>query len=249
MSTQSRQITRTIWNDTENMLLIYVGVAAEFALHPENHWLFYTNKLPSDPQARFVETLAFQQRLVSSTPRELELSGHALREIHTRVENRKSRTGGTWRIPNQAFLDLFYMFIDYGIRGYEYIHRHSLDRAKKEEYLGDIGRIAKAMNVKDFPENFTDYLIERNYLISRRLAPNRYTNQLFSSLQGSPEFHVQLRSTRCQPETRPEIKPVFCACLPLLPVHKVRRSSQYCSSDIPGKTYCRRPPAIKERGR
>jgi len=77
------------------------------------------------------------------------------------------------------------MFIDYGIRGYEYIHRCTLDRARKNEYLENIGRVAGAMGVNAFPENFTDYLIKRNYLLTRRLARNRYTDQLFESYQKS----------------------------------------------------------------
>ena len=47
------EITRTIWGEADNILLIYAGAAAEFALNPENHWLFYTGKLPSDPLRRF----------------------------------------------------------------------------------------------------------------------------------------------------------------------------------------------------
>jgi hypothetical protein len=40
-------IVRKIWGNSEVILLIFAGAAAEFALNKAVDWLFFTNKLPA----------------------------------------------------------------------------------------------------------------------------------------------------------------------------------------------------------
>src|SRR5215831_17517399 len=152
------EITRTIWGEAENILLIYAGAAAEFALNPENHWLLYTGRLPSDPLRRFENTLRYQQKLIF-TPQEVvpALARH-LKGIHTEVEERRSQEQGEIKISNQAYLQVFAMLIEYGVLGYEYLHRRKMTQDEKEAYFNDIRSITLMMEIRDFPEEYRHYL-------------------------------------------------------------------------------------------
>src|SRR6185436_11583259 len=97
------EITRTIWGNTENVLLIYAGAAAEFALNPENHWLFYTGKLPSDPLRRFEKTLRYQRQLFFTPQEAVPALARHIKGIHSEVEARRSQEQGESKISDQAY--------------------------------------------------------------------------------------------------------------------------------------------------
>src|SRR5438309_9474472 len=57
-------IVRKIWGDTELVLLIFAGSAAEFALNRAVDWLFFTGKIPADPIGRLFSTVRYAQEIV-----------------------------------------------------------------------------------------------------------------------------------------------------------------------------------------
>jgi hypothetical protein len=178
-------ITRRIWSDADNVLLIYAGAAAEFALNPENHWLFYTGKLPSDPLRRFEKTLEYQRKLFF-TPREAlpALAGH-LKGIHMDLEKKRSQEQGETRISDQAYLQVFSMLIEYGISGYEYLHRRTMAHAERETYFNDIRSLALMMEIQNFPENYTQYGTRRIRMVATELQRNAYTQDLMDAYRKS----------------------------------------------------------------
>lgn len=175
------EMTRRIWGDPENVLLIYVGAAAEFTLNPENHWLFYTGKLPSDPLKRFQETLKYQQKLFFMPAAAVPQVARHIKDMHRQVEEKRSKEQGVSKISDHAYLQVFSMLIEYGILGYEYLHRRKLSREEKEEYFSDIQAVARMMEIQDFPEDYHHYLTLRTRIVVRELLFNPYTWELLQS--------------------------------------------------------------------
>jgi uncharacterized protein (DUF2236 family) len=174
-------ITRAIWGDPENVVLVYAGAAAEFALHPENHWLFYTGKLPSDPLVRFRDTLQYQQKLFFMPKDRVPLVARHIKEMHRQVEAKRSGEEGPSRISDQAYFQVFSMLIEYGIRGYEYLNRCLMTRVEKEDYFNDIRSIALMMEIKNFSADYHHYLTHRTQMVVRELQVNAYTRQLMEA--------------------------------------------------------------------
>ncbi|GEM_PF-1098506 len=176
-------ITRAIWGDPENVVLVYAGAAAEFALHPENHWLFYTGKLPADPLGRLRDTLRYQQKLFFMPKERVPLVAAQIRDLHRQVEQKRSCGDAPHRISDRAFLMVFSMLIEYGIRGYEYLNRRRLSREKEEQYFQDIRSIALLMEVKDFPADYAQYQIARAQMVGRELQFNPHTRELLAAFR------------------------------------------------------------------
>ena len=103
------EITRAIWGNAENILLIYAGSAAEFALNPENHWLFYTGKLPADPLRRFERTLRYQRMLFFTPQEAVPAIARHIKDLHRDVEEKRSLEQGAIRISDLAYLQVFSM--------------------------------------------------------------------------------------------------------------------------------------------
>ncbi len=175
------EITRTIWSDAENILLIYAGAAAEFALNPENHWLFYTGKLPSDPLRRFEKTLQYQRRLFFTPQEAVPALAKHLKDIHNGVEERRSQEQGEIKISDQAYVQVFSMLIEYGILGYEYLHRRTLTQEEREIYFNDIRSIALMMEIRHFPEDYRHYLTRRIRMVVTELQCNAFTRELMDA--------------------------------------------------------------------
>ena len=174
-------ITRAIWGDPENVVLVYAGAAAEFALHPENHWLFYTGKLPSDPLGRFRDTLQYQQKLFFMPKERVPLVARHIKDMHRQVEAKRSGEEGPSRISDKAYLQVFSMLIEYGILGFEYLNRRTMTRVEKEDYFNDIRSIARMMEIADFPPDYHHYLTQRTQMVVRELQFNSYTWELMKA--------------------------------------------------------------------
>jgi hypothetical protein len=175
------EITRTIWGDAENIVLIYAGAAAEFALNPENHWLFYTGKLPTDPLHRFEKTLRYQRKLFFMPQEAVPALAKHIKEIHNGLEEKRSREQGEIKISDQAYLQVFSMLIEYGILGYEYLHRLKLTRDERETYFNDIRSIALMMEIRDFPADYSHYLARRDQMVVSELQCNVFTRELMAA--------------------------------------------------------------------
>jgi len=179
------EITRAIWGDAENILLIYAGSAAEFALNPENHWLFYTGKLPSDPLRRFETTLQYQRKLFFTPQETLPALARHIKYIHSEVEKRRSEEQGEIKISDAAYLQVFSMLIEYGILGYEYLHCRKMVAQERETYFNDIRAIALMMGIRDFPETYCDYQDRRTRMVVSELQCNALTWQLMKAYRKS----------------------------------------------------------------
>jgi len=175
------EITRKIWGDPENVLLIYAGAAAEFALNPENHWLFYTRELPSDPVRRFEKTLSYQKKLFFMPEEAVPAIARHIKDIHTQVEVKRSREQGEIKISDHAYLQVFSMLVEYGIRGYEYLQRRKMSQADREIYFNDIRSIALMMEIRDFPEDYCHYLTRRARMVGSELQCNVFTRELMEA--------------------------------------------------------------------
>jgi uncharacterized protein (DUF2236 family) len=179
------EITRTIWGDAENILLIYVGSAAEFALNPENHWLFYTGKLPSDPLRRFETTLRYQRKLFFTPQEAMPALARHIKDIHRDVEESRSRKEGPIKISDQAYLQVFSMLIEYGILGFEYLHRRQMTQQERETYFDDMRSVALMMEIRDFPEDYRHYLARRARMVASELQCNAFTLELMDAYRKS----------------------------------------------------------------
>jgi uncharacterized protein (DUF2236 family) len=175
------EITRTIWGNAENVLLIYVGSAAEFALNPENHWLFYTGKLPSDPLRRFERTLRYQRKLFFTPQEAIPALARHIKDIHRDVEKSRSEEEGPIKISDQAYLQVFSMLIEYGILGFEYLHRRKMTQQERETYFDDMRSIALMMEIRDFPEDYRHYLTRRTRMVVSELQCNAFTLELMDA--------------------------------------------------------------------
>jgi hypothetical protein len=175
------EITRTIWGDADNILLIYVGSAAEFALNPENHWLFYTGKLPSDPLRRFERTLRYQRKLFFTPQEAMPALARHIKDIHRDVEKSRSQEEGPIQISDQAYLQVFSMLIEYGILGFEYLHRRKMTLQERETYFNDMQSIAVMMEIRDFPEDYRHYLTRRARMVVSELQCNAFTVELMDA--------------------------------------------------------------------
>jgi len=182
------ETTRAIWGDADNILLIYAGSAAEFALNPENHWLFYTGKLPSDPLRRFEETLRYQRKLFFTPPEAIPALARHIRRMHVEVEKRRSEEQGEIKISDIAYLQVFSMLIEYGILGFEYLHCRKLARQERETYFNDMRSVALMMEIRDFPEDYNTYLDRRTRMVVSDLQCNRWTWELMKAYRNNLAF-------------------------------------------------------------
>src|SRR5262245_6885906 len=106
-------IVRKIWGDTELVLLIFAGSAAEFALNRAVDWLFFTGKIPADPVSRLFSTVRYAQEIVFADREAAERTLARINAIHGAVERQRGQS-----IPAWAFRDLLYMLVDFSERAH-----------------------------------------------------------------------------------------------------------------------------------
>src|ERR671913_605238 len=111
-------IVRTIWGNSDLILLIFAGSAAEFALNRAVDWLFFTGKIPGDPIGRLFSTVRYSQEIVFATEETALQTLNRINAIHGSVERQRGQT-----IPEWAFRDVLYMLIDYSERSYRLLYR------------------------------------------------------------------------------------------------------------------------------
>ena len=168
--------------DIDNLILVYVGSAAEFPLVPENDWLFYTGKLPKAPMERFIDTVGFNHRVFTSTTAEVRRMATQIRKIHTNLEvQRSAEEGSPHRMSNAAFKQVGAMLIDYGIRGFEYLHRRAMTSNEKELYYSDELEFLTMMGIENLAPTYAAFTEERATEIRDVLARNDLTDAFFAS--------------------------------------------------------------------
>src|SRR5215510_15567958 len=91
-----RSIVRTIWGNSDLVLLIFAGSAAEFALNRAVDWLFFTGEIPRDPIGRLFSTVRYAQEIVFVSEEEARLTLDRINASHHQVEHEREQTIPDW---------------------------------------------------------------------------------------------------------------------------------------------------------
>jgi uncharacterized protein (DUF2236 family) len=168
-----RSIVRTIWGNSDLILLIFAGSAAEFALNRAVDWLFFTGKIPRDPIGRLFSTVRYSQEIVFATEEKALQTLNRINAIHGSVETQRGQT-----IPEWAFRDVLYMLIDYSERAYRLLYR-PLTASQQVELYTVFHRIGEELNISELPATYAEWQEDRRRHITRDLTYSRHTALLF----------------------------------------------------------------------
>ena len=173
-------VVRQIWGKADTILFIFAGASAEFALNKSVDWLYFTGRLPSDPLGRLFSTVAYARRILFSDYDGALRAIDQITAIHKGVEGNRGM-----RIPDEAYLDVLYLLIDYSIRSYELIER-KLSYTDKAEVFEVFYRVGKRMTLVGLPESYQDWLIKREEQLTTGLICSDFTFDLYR------QYRVQL---------------------------------------------------------
>jgi len=109
-----QSVMRRIWGNSDTILFIFAGAAAEFALNKAVDWLYFTGKLPKDPLGRLFSTVQYARWIIFSPHDKATQAIQQMRHIHAAVEKSRGDT-----IPDWAYRDVLYMLIHYSIAAFE----------------------------------------------------------------------------------------------------------------------------------
>lgn len=166
-------IVRKIWGKADTILFIFAGASAEFALNKSVDWLYFTGRLPSDPLGRLFSTVGYSRQILFSEYEAALRSIDQITAIHKAVE-----AGRGERIPDEAYLDVLYLLIDYSIRSYELLER-KLTEAEKAEVFEVFYRVGQRMELKDLPQNYSEWVIRREKQLGFNLCNGNLTHDLY----------------------------------------------------------------------
>lgn len=167
-------IARTIWGNSDTMLLVFTGSAAEFALNRTVDWLFFTGKLPGDPIGRLFSTAQFAQSIMFADLQTAQHTIERINHIHAAVERQRGQ-----RIPDWASRDVLYMLMDYSERAYELLHR-PLTPAERDELYAVNMRFGQIMGIPDLPPTYNSWQSDRQQHLERDLVYSEYTSMLYA---------------------------------------------------------------------
>lgn len=179
-------IVRKIWGNSDTILFIFAGSAAEFALNKAVDWLYFTGKLPADPLGRLFSTVAYAKMIVFSPEAIANASIDKIAAIHNGVETERGA-----KIPDWAYRDVLYMLIDYSIRSFELLDR-KMTTAEKQETYDVFFRVGTRMGLVSLPGNYGDWLHSRQYHLENDLIKTGYTTDLYK------QYRKHLGNTRYQ---------------------------------------------------
>lgn len=185
-----KSIVRHIWKNTDTVLLIFAGSAAEFALNKAVDWLYYTAKIPNNPLERLFSTVEYAQSIVFAEEKRAFATIDRITQIHNGVEKSRGQT-----IPDWAYRDVLYMLIDYSIRSFELLER-KLKAEEKEEIFNVFKKLGVRMGLKNLPENFDEWVIDRNIHLLNDLEKGTFTFHLYEQYKlhlGRPRYFVLLQ--------------------------------------------------------
>jgi uncharacterized protein (DUF2236 family) len=168
-------IVRKIWGDADVVLLIFVGGAAEFALNRAVDWLFFTNKLPSDPIGRFFSTVGYAQEIVFAEEHKALQTLQRINAVHSSVERKRGDL-----IPDWANRDVLYLLIDYSQRAFE-LARRPLTHAEQDELYQVFHRVGTALNISQVPQDYADWQQDRERHLAADLVYSPYTDALYAA--------------------------------------------------------------------
>lgn len=166
-------IVREIWSKADNILFVFAGSAAEFALNKAVDWLYFTGNLPADPLGRLFSTVAYGRMIIFSEYEGALAAIDRINAIHHGVEKARGAT-----IPDWAYRDVIFMLIDYSIRSFELLERLLTDE-EKEDVFDVFYRMGLRMGLKDMPYNYKEWLISRKEHLKADLVLSDFTIDLF----------------------------------------------------------------------
>ena len=166
-------IVRKIWGKGDTILFIFAGASAEFALNKSVDWLYFTGKLPADPLGRLFSTVSYARDIVFSEYDTAIQTIDKINAIHNAIEDNRSA-----KIPDEAYLDVLFMLIDYSIRSYELLETR-LSAREKAETFDVFYRVGLRMGLKGLPSTYQDYLLMRNHHLTENLTFSNFTGNLY----------------------------------------------------------------------
>ncbi|WP_259015226.1 oxygenase MpaB family protein [Emticicia fluvialis] len=182
-------IVRKIWGNSDVILFIFAGSAAEFALNKAVDWLYFTGKIPSDPMGRLFSTVRYAQMIVFAERESAIKTIDQISSIHQGVEQSRGA-----RIPDWAYRDVLYMLIDYAVVAYELLER-KLSLEEKEEVFNVFSEVGLRMDLKDLPEDYTAWQHSREAHLQADLVNGHYTADLFKQYKkhlGGTRYRILL---------------------------------------------------------
>jgi uncharacterized protein (DUF2236 family) len=166
-------IVRRIWGDTDTIMLVFAGSAAEFGLNRAVDWLFVTGDLPRDPIGRFFSTAGYARRIAFGTRAEAERAFASIRGAHAGVERKR----GAGRIPDWAHRDVLYMLIGHSQRAFELLHR-PLTPAERDDLYDVFRRIGEGLGIPELPANYDAWVTDRERHLQNDLAVSEHSREL-----------------------------------------------------------------------
>lgn len=166
-------IVRTIWGNSDMIMFIFAGAAAEFAVNKAVDWLYFTGKLPADPLGRLFSTVDYARRIVFSDKDGAHAAIDKMTVIHAAVEDKRGM-----KIPDWAYRDVLFMLIDYSIRAFEVLQRR-LTTEEKEVVFDTFYRVGNRMGIKGLPTTYAQWLGMRETHLNHNLRLSNYTIDLY----------------------------------------------------------------------
>jgi ER-bound oxygenase mpaB/B'/Rubber oxygenase, catalytic domain len=166
-------IVRRIWGDSDLVLLIFAGSAAEFALNRAVDWLFFTGEIPRDPIGRLFSTVRYAQEIVFVDGEAAQRTLAQINAIHGYVEHQRGQV-----IPDWAYRDVLYMLIDYSERAYALLYR-PLSQPQKDDLYEVFLRIGEALSIPKLPTTYSEWKVDRRRHLLRDLSYSKHTSMLF----------------------------------------------------------------------
>ena len=171
--TAENSIVRQIWGKADTILFIFAGASAEFTLNRAVDWLYFTGRLPADPLGRLFSTVGYSKKIIFSEYDTALQYIDQITAIHKSVEANRGA-----QIPDEAYLEVLYMLIDYSIRAFELLER-KLTRTEKEEVFDVFLRVGKRMQLKGLAGTYEQYLADRDKQLRFDLCYSQFTPDLF----------------------------------------------------------------------
>jgi hypothetical protein len=171
--TSDDSIVRKIWGKADTILFIFAGAAAEFALNRSVDWLYFTGRLPSDPLGRLFSTVGYARKIIFSEQNTALKYIDQITAIHKGVEASRGE-----RIPDEAYLEVLYMLIDYSIRSYELLEQ-PLSVGQKTEVFEVFSRVGHRMGLTGIPESYSQWQVKRADQLSNNLYRSKFTSDLY----------------------------------------------------------------------
>jgi hypothetical protein len=170
-------IVRKIWGNTDVILFIFAGAAAEFSVNKAVDWLYFTGKLPKDPLGRLFSTVTYAQQIVFSTEERAFAAIDQITAIHAHVETARGS-----KIPDWAYRDVLFMLIYYAIRAYEVLERE-LTITEKEEVFTVFNRVGQRMDIVGLPTSYQEWEEMHQKQLQHDIAYSNFSKDLFNQYQ------------------------------------------------------------------